>query len=158
MTEERIRLAESLLQEAVYQSRARQAAGVGLSGGRPDGPSVSRNPHGPPRAGCGLGADAAVDLELTERGEELFQELWPRATAPTELVHIREALSAWIECQDALDRKRNHYLRDFRQTHGFDRRSYTKEQANKFEAGLAAINTEVSQRLGAYARKLLGDV
>jgi hypothetical protein len=152
MTEERIRQAESFLQEAVYQSRARQAAGVGLGGGRPDGPP------GSPDSGCGLGADAAVDLELTERGEELLQELWPRATAPTELAHIQEVMSAWVEAQDALDRKRNHYLRDFRQKHGFDRRSYTKEQASEFEAGLAAVNTEVSTRLTAAARTLLGDI
>ena len=152
MSEERIRQAESFLQEAVYQSRARQAAGVGLGGGRVDGPP------GSPDAGCGLGANAAVELELTERGKELFQELWPRATAPTELAHIQEAMTDWVECQDALDRKRNHYLRDFRQTHGFDRRSYTKEQANEFEAGLAAINAEVRTRLEASAQTLLGDV
>ena len=152
MTEERIRQAESFLQEAVYQSRARQAAGVGLSGGRPDGPP------GSPGSSCGLGANAAVDLELTERGEELFKQLWPRATAPTELAHIQETMSAWVECQDALDRKRNHYLRDFRQTHGFDRRSYTKEQASEFEAGLASINAEVGVRLKATAQTLLGDI
>jgi len=152
MSDERIRLAESFLQEAVYQSRARQAAGVGLGGGRPDGPP------GSPTSGCGLGADAAVDLELTDRGMELFQELWPRAMAPTETTRIQEALTDWVETQDALDRKRNHFLRDFRQTHGFDRRSYTKERAGEFEAGLASINAEVDQRLRDAALKLLGDI
>lgn len=152
MSDERIRLAESFLQEAVYQSRARQATGVGLSGGRPDGPP------GSPGSGCGLGADAAVDLELTDRGVELFHELWPRATAPTETTHIHEAMCGWVESQDALDRKRNHFLRDFRKTHGFDRRTYTKDQASEFEAGLAAINAEVNERLRTAAKSLLGEV
>ena len=151
MTEERIRRAESFLQEAVYQSRARQAAGVGLSGGRPDGPP------GSPTSGCGLGGDSATDLELTERGEELFRELWPRAVGPTELARIQEVMTEWVERQDALDRKRNHFLRDFRQTHGFDRRTYSKELANEMEAGLAAINAEVNERLAAAAKTLLAD-
>lgn len=149
MSETSIRLAESFLQEAVYQSRARQAAGVGLTGGRPDGPP------GSPTAGCGLGANAGLDLELSERGVELFRELWPRETAPTELTRIHDAMQAWVECQDELDRKRNHYLRDFRQKHGFDRRKYTPEQASQLDAGLKAINTEINERLSQAARTLL---
>lgn len=149
MSDERIRLAESFLQEAVYQSRARQAAGVGLAGGRPEGPQGSM--------GCGLGP-IAPDLELTERGEELFQELWPRQLAPTEVARIQQVMRDWVERQDALDRKRNHFLRDFRQTNGFDRRAYTRRQASEFEAGLAAINAEADTRLRETAETLLGEV
>ena len=147
MTDDRIALAESFLQEAVYQSRARQAAGVGLSGSTLD--------SAPAPGGCGLGDGASVDLELTPRGEELFRELWPRTVAPTELARIESVLHDWVESQDALDRKRNHFLRDFRQANGFDRRAYSKERAQAFEDGLARVNAEVNLKLRRAAEELL---
>ena len=151
MSEDRIRLGQSLLQEAVYQSRARQAASVGLSGGQLDRPSTGTG------AGCGLGQETAIDLELTERGEEVFREIWPRQLAPTEVTRIQNGMRDWVERQDALDRKRNHFLRDFRQSHGFDRRTYSDEDAHAFEAGLDRINNEVDERLRQAAVELLAE-
>lgn len=146
--EKRIQLAEGLLQEAVYQSRARQAAGIALVQPTVQGEVAP--------GGCGLGSEAAP-FELSERGEELRQELWPRETPPTEAERIRGVLDCWVELQDAFDRKRNHFLRDFRKEHGFDRRDYSKATAEEFDAGLARINAEVEQRRRELALGLLGE-
>jgi hypothetical protein len=142
--EGRRRLAQELLREAVFQARARQAAGIGIAGGEPED-----------TGGCGLGPEPAVEIELSTRGRELLKELWLRPLAPTEVAHIQRSIQGWIERQDALDRKRNHYLRDFRQAHGFDRRLYTPEIARSFEEGLERINSEVEERLQEAARELL---
>jgi len=143
----RLQLAESLLQEAVYQARSKQAAGIALGAAGSD----------PASGGCGLGAEPSRELELSERGQEIFHELWPRETPPTELDRIRGSMQEWVELQDAFDRKRNHYLRDFRKQNGFDRRSYTMDQAREFDDGLARINAELNLRLHEAAAKLLGD-
>ena len=88
MTDDRHRLAANLLQEAVYQSRARQANQIAFSEGSLDGPSG---------AGCGLGDETAVDLDLTERGEQLLHEIWPGPIARTRLEHIRTVMRDWVE-------------------------------------------------------------
>jgi len=62
----RLELAESLLQEAVYRSRERQAAGVEL-----------RRGASPAAGNCGLGEKAAIALDLSARGRELADALWP---------------------------------------------------------------------------------
>ena len=54
-------------------------------------------------------------------------------------------MASWVKRQDALDRKRNHFMKDFRQTHGFDRTTYTSEQLASFETGLDAVNAEVAE-------------
>lgn len=144
---ERLALGEAFLQEAVYRSRARQAAGTSVLG-------VDLNaPAGP--GTCGLGEKAAVELDLSERGEELFGQLWTDAPDPDALARIRDVVAAWVRRSDALDRKRNHFLRDFRQANGFDRTAYTPEQLATFEAGLEAVNAEVRVGLSEAARSLL---
>jgi len=140
---DRLDQAMAFLQEAVYHSRAAQASSAGLSG-----PTDAEGQ-------CGLGEKAAVVLELTERGRALFQEIWPRALAPDQLEQIRSTMAAWIERQDALDRKRNHFMKDFRQTHGFDRSSYTEAQQVDWNTGLSAINDDINARLRARAGELL---
>ena len=145
MNEQRVILAESLLQEAVYCSRARQAAGAPLAG---DIESSG--------GGCGLGTPGREHgLELTERGEELLQELFPESLGPTHLARLREIVQDWVASSEALDRKRNHFLRDFRTLHGFDRRAYATEIAREFEEGLARVNDEANQRLRVAAEELL---
>jgi hypothetical protein len=136
----RQRLAEELLQEAVYRSRARQAAGASLQ-------------QGP--AGCGLGDHAAVELELSPRGRELLDALWPEGEARPDAERLRAEISEWVERQDRLDRKRNHFLRDFRQRHGADRRGYAPEVERDFEAGLARVNAEVEAGRSEAARRLV---
>jgi hypothetical protein len=88
----------------------------------------------------------------------LAPELSPRAREIHELLSlgdVRDVMTAWIERQDALDRKRNHFLKDFRGRHGFDRRLYGPEVLAEFEAGLARINVEEDSERRAAAERLL---
>ena len=145
MNEQRVSLAESLLQEAVYSARARQAAGAPLA-------SDLDSDLG----GCGLGEPSREHgLELTERGAELLQELFPDSLGPTHLARLREIVQDWVAHSDTLDRKRNHFLRDFRSLHGFDRRAYDPGVAQEFEDGLARLNDEANQLLRVAAEELL---
>ena len=135
------------LQEAVYESRARQAAsssilGVDLNAAR--GPGT-----------CGLGEKAAVELRLSDRGQELFRELWPETLPTDELAAIEAHMAEWVRKNDALDRKRNHFLKDFRREHGFDRQGYSAELLREFEAGLERVNGEVRDGLAQAAERLL---
>lgn len=139
--DERLHLAEQFLQEAVYLSRARQAAGVGLVQGPGDNP------------GCGLGVRAEIVMELSPRARELLALLWP-APGPDPRA-LQATMSAWIEQQDQLDRKRNHFLRDFRRRHGMDRRGYGAEIEREFAAGLEQLDQEANAGLRAAARALL---
>ncbi len=154
MSEDRRHLAKCFLREAVFQSRTRQAAGVAL-GGPISADQEEHLVHG--ASPCGLGAKTVVDLQLSRRAEELFRSIWKRDVAPTELERIKGVMCDWIEVQDALDRKRNHFLRDFRQANGFDRTAYTMEQAQAFENGLGKINNEINLRLSQATDDLLKD-
>jgi len=140
---ERLELAQEFLREAVFASRARQAAGTELA--RLARPRV--------KGSCGLGEAAAVELELTPRAAELYAQLWP--TGHAQLLELQAAMESWIVTQDALDRDRNHYLKAFRHAHGFDRRAWDSGLLAEYEAGLAAIaRREDDARLTA-ARQLL---
>lgn len=152
MSEDRQHLAECFLREAVFQSRTRQAAGVAL-GGTPVAPK--KEDQIPGAAPCGLGASTVIDLQLSSRAEELFRSIWQREVAPTEMEKIKAVMCHWIESQDALDRKRNHFLRDFRQSNGFDRTTYSLQQAQEFEDGLGKVNHEINVRLAQAAQELL---
>lgn len=139
MGDDRIGQAEALLTEVVYRSRASQAAGASLLGS----------------GSCGLGERAAVELDLSDAGAKLFASIWPATPEGERLARIRAILAAWVERQDALDRKRNHFLRDFRQAHGFDRNAYSSEETAAFEAGLGAVNEEVDRRRREAAEELV---
>jgi hypothetical protein len=142
---ERVDLARELLREAVYQSRAKQAAGTSLA---PRAEGQSGN--------CGLGAHAAIESGLSPKGRELAARLWPTPLASEDAARAQAAIEAWVERQDALDRKRNHFLRDFRTKHGFDRAKYTAEELAAFEAGLARINADEDRQRAAAAAELAG--
>ena len=139
---ERLRLAEDFLQEAVYRSRQSRAAPL--------------DADATPPTNCGLGEHAAVDLELTPRARDLFGRLWPAGLPPSVLERANAAIAEWIERADALDRKRNHFLKAFRQTHGFDRTLYSPPELAEFDSGLEAINAEVRRAHTAAAHALLG--
>ena len=147
--------AQAFLQEAVYRSRARQAAGTALAALAEPRQSVDPAPEARDAGNCGLGVKAAVELDLSDRGAELLAELWPDGLAPEALPRVREVMRAWIQRQDALDRKRNHFLRDFRGSHGADRSAYAPETLTAYEQGLDAVNAEVSAGLEAAAQALL---
>ena len=130
--------AEGFLQEAVYQSRSEQSSALLQGSGS-----------------CGLGEKAIVALDLSERGQELFATLWPNGLNEQQTARVRELLTAWVERQDGLDRKRNHFMKDFRHKHGFDRTQYTEEQAADWRTGLDRVNDEVAQERGSVADELL---
>jgi hypothetical protein len=139
----RSELAERFLQEAVFRSRERQAVGAELRRGAQ------------PNAGnCGLGEKAAIELDLSARGRELAAQLWPAGLAEAQLSALRMAVADWIVEQDALDRKRNHFLRDFRGQHGADRTKYGDELARAFETGLEQVNAQETERRREVARQL----
>lgn len=151
----RLDLARDFLREAVYRSRARQAASGVLAQ-----PPVS--PHGPDAersaalGNCGLGEKAAVVLDLDRRGQELFARLFGGDGLPgPALARVHAAMTDWIRRQDALDRKRNHFLKAFRNEHGFDRRTYGPELLAEYDAGLAAVNEQCDRELDEAALALL---
>lgn len=141
----RTTLAEEFLREAVMRSRETQAFRT----------AIQKSPAASDAGNCGLGERAAVVLELTERGRELYAKLWPRDASDDERARIHAAMERWIERQDALDRKRNHYLKAFRTAHGFDRTRYTPDETAEFENGLAKINREEDVERADAARELL---
>ena len=126
-SEERLALAQAFLREAVFRSRATQAAS-GVFASKPDADGR-----------CGLGEKAALVRDLTEEGANAFKRLWPDAS-DAHAEQIRARMNAWVVEQDALDRKRNHFIKAFRQKHGFDRVRWTREQSEEFDFGLAKIN------------------
>lgn len=138
----RVALAEELLQEAVFRSRGEQAGAAMLA------------PHGG-SGRCGLGERAAVVLDLTPRAEQLYAALFPRGVHPETLVRLREVMATWVRRQDALDRRRNHFLKGFRQEHGYERGSYGEAVRARFDAGLATINADAATERTEAARALL---
>ena len=134
--------AEEFLQEAVYRSRGAQAGKALLA---PDA-----------KGQCGLGQEAAVVLDLSPRAEALFLELWPSSPSANEVQRIQAVMTEWIEEQDQLDRKRNHFLKAFRGKHGPKRSEYGTETLRAFESGLEAVNDEVNAARSASAQRLLG--
>jgi hypothetical protein len=136
-------LAEIFLQEEVYAAREQQAVRGALVSD--DGPGA-----------CGLGETAETGLELSPRGRELFDTLFEGGLGADETAQARELIDAWVTKQDALDRKRNHFLKDFRHKHGFDRGAYDADQAAAYRVGLDAVNAEVDLVRGEFARRLVG--
>ena len=96
---------------------------------------------------------ASVVLDLTPRAQELFVALG--ASEDVDLTAVRDRTRSWVERQDALDRKRNHFLKAFRGEHGADRRQYSGEVRGAYEAGLERINAQVAEEHSAAARSLL---
>lgn len=141
---DRVQLAEAFLQEAVFRSRAKQAANTALAQLATD-----------KQRQCGLGAEAALELELTPRALELAHELWPDGISAARADALRSSMSAWVERQDALDRDRNHFLKAFRNAHGFDRRAYTPTQLAEYDSGLARVNALADAERRAAAAALI---
>src|SRR6185369_17130008 len=129
-TMDRIEVAEDYLRTAVYRWRERRAsapAGADAAGGQ-----------------CGLGtapstrehSDAEADSQHDVEANERFSRLWPEGLDEFERARVDEVEERWIREQDTLDRKRNHFLKDFRREHGFDRRAYSTDVLAAYESGL----------------------
>jgi len=139
---QRLQLAEVFLQEEVYAAREKQAVRGALAAS--DGPGA-----------CGLGEKAETGLDLSPRGRELFDSLFSGDLSTEEAAAARGLIDAWVTKQDALDRKRNHFLKDFRHKHGFDRGAYDEEQAGAYRRGLDAVNAEVDAVRAEFALRLI---
>jgi len=124
MNEDRILLAEALLREAVFASRRGSAL-----------------PGGPPSS-CGLGERHPTEPQFGDRGRELFARLFGKSPRDPASEAVHAIVQEWVARQDAFDRKRNHFLKDYRGRHGFDRSSYSPEALAGYDAGLARINEE----------------
>ncbi len=145
MSSARLEMAESFLREAVFRSRERQAASVAISAQRARGGT------------CGLGEKAAVDLDLSQRGRELYDRLWPDGLEGESLDRVRKIMEEWVVEQDAIDRRRNHHMKAMRMKHGFARDEYAPGVAREFEAGLERVNTEESEGRRLAAQGLVAD-
>jgi len=132
-------LACAFLVEAVYRSRNSQGLDSAFAG----------------KSNCGLGEGPVANLDLSEKAQSLFDELWPETTDQAHLDAIRVTTRGWVERCDALDRDRNHFLRDFRQTNGFDRSAYTTEQLVEYESGLEDVNSSADAALAEAAEALV---
>lgn len=118
--------AKDLFRQAVYHSRqARFPAEQGLCG-LGGGPSPA-----------GVELLAALDVPPTLR---------PAAVLPL--------LDDWLRAKDKFDRERNHFLKRFRNEHGFDRRQYDAATAKAFDDGLDDINGREEAGLVEHARRL----
>jgi hypothetical protein len=139
MSADPLDLARTFLVEAVYRSRNSQ----GLS-------SVFAE-----ESNCGLGEGPVSNLDLSDKAQAIFKELWPGDMGEAQLDAIRATTRAWVERSDSLDRDRNHFLKAFRKANGFDRTSYTTEQLTEYEAGLEGVNSTVDAALSEAATVLL---
>lgn len=144
MSSARLEQAEAFLREAVFRSRERQAASVALAAPKSSGGT------------CGLGEKAAVDLDLSRRGREIYAQLWPAGLDEAAMDRARQILQAWVVRQDALDRKRNHHLKAMRLKHGFARDAYSADVTREFDGGLERVNAEENEGRRAAAQELLG--
>jgi len=141
----RLELAEAFLREAVYRSRAAQAA----QGTFPSTAPATASGR------CGLGERAVVVLDLSDTGRELFERIWSTEPTEGEFDRLRDVMREWLVDQDALDRKRNHFLKAFRNRHGFERAKYSNELVAEYDAGLTRINAEEDEARRTAARALL---
>jgi hypothetical protein len=140
----RLETAEALLREAVFRSRASQATSGVLA---PSSADV--------KGRCGLGERAVVVLDLSPEAAAHFARLWPVDPDARALERIRDVIADWVQAQDALDRKRNHFLKAFRNAHGSDRRAYTPDETAEYDAGLERINVEENEKRRAAAGALV---
>ncbi len=136
-----LELAQTFLQEAVYNSRGAQAGKSAMSPGG--------------KGQCGLGQDAAIVLDLSPNAEQILHKLWPDALSDDGVRSLQNQMTRWIEDQDQLDRKRNHFMKAFRGKHGFRRADYDAETLTAYEKGLNEVNQESLDALQQAAERLL---
>ncbi len=142
-----VELARTFLQETVLASRQTSHAF------NPD--SLGSATTG----GCGMGPRPDAPDTWTPRQQELISLMSRTAGTPPKsddlLLHnVARTCIDWIRRQDAIDRQRNHFLREFRTRHGFDRHSYDVTVEAAFREGIEAINAENRSRLDDHAQAI----
>lgn len=130
-------LAHKFLEESVFAAREAQHGG---------GPTVEAG-------GCGLGARPVIPASFNKKQADLMEEMIGVSGGDAEIVVAAAVQHAeqWIKLQDGLDRKRNHFLKDFRNAHGFDRKQYPPDVEARFKQGIDAVNQENRSKLDAAA-------
>jgi len=146
-TDPRLAAARRLLMEAVYASRSGKAGAV-LAGSTSDD-----------AGNCGLGVGPNLDVGVLGAGaadeaRDAAATLWPDGLDAARTESARATVRAWVKRQDGLDRKRNHFIKDFRGEHGFDRTAYSDAVLAAYETGVEAVNRENRDGLDAAARAL----
>ena len=144
----RLEAAHRLLMEAVYASRGGKAGAVLATSGDADA------------GNCGLGVGPNLDVTVLGVGADDAAQrsaaaLWPDGLDAARTEAARAAIRAWVKRQDGLDRKRNHFIKDFRGEHGFDRTAYAPDVLAAYEDGVEAVNRENRAGLEEAARALL---
>lgn len=93
--------------------------------------------------------------DLGPHGRELLGVLWPRPMAPTRRERLLGVVRRYVDRAEALARRRDRFVHDFRAEHGFDRSAYTADEASELADGLTRLDVEVGERLVAAALELL---
>ncbi len=133
----RLDRARDFLEESVFASRDLSHRVPAESGGQ-----------------CGLGGGPALPIGFSPRQEAALQAFAPRLTDAQRQAAAEHA-GRWVRLQDGLDRRRNHFLRDFRDKHGYTRSEYSPEVLAEYQAGLDTINHDNDQKLADAAQALL---
>jgi hypothetical protein len=103
---------------------------------------------------CGLGERAELELDLPPAALEHARALWPAGAPAEQLAFLREEFERVVREQDALDRRRNHFLKSFRGAHGPDRRAWDAALLGEYERGLDEINGEQTRALEHSAARI----
>jgi len=132
-------LAKDFLKAALYRARE----------------SLHRNDSLNSKSGfCGLGDTAPMPQDLPEEHVALLKYFSSeRLTQRRGL--IPPLLQRWISDFDPIDRANNHFLKRFRQKHGFDRRRYDDRVEQAFTEGLRKIHAEQEEVLNRHAAELV---
>lgn len=143
MTDARTETCLALLRALVARSREAQATSGALAA------------LGSAAAGrCGLGERAELALDLPPAALEHARALWPAGPPAQQLEFLRGEFERVVREQDALDRRRNHFLKAFRGEHGFDRRAWSAALLGEYERGLDEINGEQTRALESSAARI----
>lgn len=131
-----MRLARELLIQAHHRARGR-------TGDLGPPPAAEPAPEG------------EVEDDLTPHGRELLGVLWPRPMGPARRERLLSVVRRYVDRAEALARRRDRFVHDFRAEHGFDRSAYTAAEASELADGLARLDAEAGERLGDAALELL---
>ncbi len=135
----RLKIAGDFLKAALYRARE----------------SLHRNDFIDRKSGfCGLGDTAPTHQELPEEYAALLKDFSSERLTQRRAL-IPPLIQSWISDLDPIDRANNHFLKQFRQKHGFDRRQYDAKTEQAFTEGLSKIHAEQEEVLNRHAAELV---
>lgn len=140
---ELIALSVAFLQESVFASRA---ASHSTTLRLLDGAS-----------GCGKGPRPVIPEDFNPRQADLLARMLVlRAVTPSPAMFdtVRDRVGRWVKIQDGIDRQRSHFIKDFRDIHGFEHASWAAPVQAEFKERIDVINADNRVRLDAAAGDL----